>query len=161
VTGNHEYYWDPEGLIAKMRELGFTPLLNENAALKIGESRLLVAGVTDPMGAAMTPAQKPDVSRAAHSDEKADLRILLAHRPDASTEAEPLGFDLQFSGHTHAGQFFPFSLLIGLEHRYSRGLYRHGRMQVYVNPGTGFWGPPNRLGVPAEITLATLRRAES
>ena len=48
----------------------------------------------------------------------------------------PLGFDLQLSGHTHAGQFFPFTMLIGLFHKFSRGLYRYGRLAVYVNPGT-------------------------
>ena len=68
-------------------------------------------------------------------------------------------FDLQLSGHTHAGQFFPFSMLIGLAHDYTRGLNRHGRMWVYVNPGTGYWGPPNRLGITPEITLLKLSRS--
>ena len=66
---------------------------------------------------------------------------------------------MQFSGHTHSGQFFPFSLFIGLAHKYSRGLYRHLKMWVYVNPGTGYWGPANRLGVAPEISLITLTSA--
>jgi predicted MPP superfamily phosphohydrolase len=156
VTGNHEYYWNAPDLIAKVQELGLQPLLNENKIIRIGDARVLVGGITDPMGHYLKPPQTPDLKKAAQSGETAQLKIVLAHRPDVSDEAEALGFDLQFSGHTHAGQFFPFSLLIGLAHKYNRGLYRHGRMWVYVNPGTGYWGPADRLGVASEITLVTI-----
>lgn len=155
VTGNHEYYWDADGLVAAMRGLGFTPLLNENRVVDVGSAKVLVAGVTDPVGA-QRGDHAPDVARAARTDAKVDLKILLAHRPEAYVEAEPLGFDLEFAGHTHAGQFFPFSLLVGLVHRYRRGLHRHGRMWLHVNPGTGYWGPADRLGIRSEISVLTL-----
>lgn len=158
VTGNHEYYWEPKALISQMRSLGFQVLLNSNIVLKVGAAQLMVAGVTDHAGEQMLPGHKPDARAALSSSEKVSFKILLAHRPDACVAAEPLGAELQFSGHTHAGQFFPFSLFIGLAHQYSRGLYRHGQMWVYVNPGTGYWGPANRLGVGAEISLITLAR---
>lgn len=156
VTGNHEYYWDANAWVAKARELGFTPLLNENRVVSRGRSRLLVGGIPDESGGAFVPGHRPDQRRAAETDAGVDFRILLAHRPDGVPAAERAGFDLQLSGHTHGGQFFPASLLIGLFHRYARGLNRHGRMRVYVNPGTGYWGPAHRFGVPAEITLLTL-----
>lgn len=156
VTGNHEYYSGAQGLIDKLVELGFTPLLNENRVVQVGDAKVLVAGVTDPMGAAFSVEHRPDLKKAVRSGVVTQLKLLLAHRPDVCDQAEPLGVDLQFSGHTHAGQFFPFSLFIGLAHKYSRGLYRHGRMSVYVNPGTGYWGPANRLGVTPEISLITL-----
>ena len=159
VTGNHEYYWDARGLIEKFADLGFFPLLNANKVISVGGAKVLVAGVTDPVGSHVLEGHTPNLKAAVESSETTHLKILLAHRPDACFQAEPLGFDLQFSGHTHAGQFFPFSLLIGLAHKYSRGLNRHGSMQVYVNPGTGYWGPVNRLGVEPEVTLATLKRA--
>lgn len=157
VTGNHEYYWGVDAIVKQLQNLGIQPLLNKNAIVKIGDAKLMVAGVNDPVGESL-PGHTPDLPRAAKSATKADLKVVLAHRPDVSLEAEPLGFDLQFSGHTHAGQFFPFSLLIGLAHKYSRGLYRHGNMWVYVNPGTGYWGPANRLGVTPEISLIILSR---
>jgi hypothetical protein len=68
--------------------------------------------------------------------------------------------ELQLSGHTHGGQIFPFSLLVGLAYRYVKGLYRHeeggAAGHVYVNRGTGYWGPPMRLLNPPEITRIVL-----
>ncbi len=159
VTGNHEYYWEPVALIAQMRELGFQVLINENAVIKVGESNLMVAGVTDHAGEYMLVGHKPNMPKALTSSERIAFKILLAHQPGVYKEAEPLGVDLQFSGHTHAGQFFPFSIFIGLAHKYNRGLYRHGRIWIHVNPGTGYWGPADRLGVGAEISLIKLRRS--
>jgi predicted MPP superfamily phosphohydrolase len=70
-------------------------------------------------------------------------------------------FDLQLSGHTHAGQFFPWSLLIKLFQPFSSGLKQCGKLWVYTNPGTGFWGPPIRLGTTSEITVIKLVKAKS
>lgn len=157
VTGNHEYYWGVDDIVAEARDLGFTPLLNENRRVAVDGAEVLVAGITDPQGERVD-GHKPDMPRAAGAPPaKPALKILLSHRPGAHVEAASLGFDLQLSGHTHAGQFFPFSLLIGFFHKFSRGLYRDGRLWVYVNPGTGYWGPADRLGVAPEITVLTLR----
>ncbi len=156
VTGNHEYYWGAEGLVAKVRELGLQPLLNENRIVEIDDAKLLVGGVTDASAGLFVQEHATEPAKASRSTETSDLKILLAHRPDACVEAEPLGFDLQLSGHTHAGQFFPFSLLARRFHLYFHGLNRHGRMWVYVNAGTGYWGPANRFGVASEITLLKL-----
>jgi predicted MPP superfamily phosphohydrolase len=156
VTGNHEYYWDPAAILQEISGVGFKILFNENVILDIDGAKLMVAGVTDPAGEYLLEGHKPDAARAITSTQSSDFKILLAHRPGECFAAEVLGFDLQFSGHTHSGQFFPFSLFIGLAHRYSRGLYRHLKMWIHVNPGTGFWGPANRLGVAPEISLITL-----
>jgi len=159
ITGNHEYYWDADGWIRKMQGLGFRPLLNENQMIRVTQSaQILLAGVTDPAGEQLGLAHAADLKKAAESHEPTHVKVLLAHRPEAYLEAEKVGFDLQLSGHTHAGQFFPFNIFMPLAHKYYRGLNRHGRMWLYVNPGTGYWGPPNRFSVPAEITLLTLMR---
>jgi predicted MPP superfamily phosphohydrolase len=71
--------------------------------------------------------------------------------------AAAAGFDLPLSGHTHGGQFFPFTLVVRLAHRYHRGLARVGRMWLYVSAGTGYWGPPHRFWVSSEITVLTLK----
>lgn len=158
VTGNHEYYWGAKAIVSRIQEVGIKPLLNANQILQIGNTPLMVAGVTDPAGGQFFPDHAPNMQQAVQTSVQVEYQILLAHRPDACLQAEGLDFDLQFSGHTHAGQFFPFSLFIGLEHKYSRGLYRHGKMWVYVNPGTGYWGPANRLGVRTEISSITLKK---
>jgi hypothetical protein len=158
VTGNHEYYAGVEAWLKKIAELGATPLVNENRVVERGGSRVLVGGVTDSSGGHFIPAHRSDPAKAARHDAAVDFKLLLAHRPDACFGAEKEGFQLQLSGHTHGGQFFPWMLLIPLFHRYHRGLNRHGRLWVYVNAGTGYWGPPHRFAVPSEITLLRLER---
>jgi len=80
--------------------------------------------------------------------------------PRSAFAAAAAGFDVTLSGHIHGGQFFPWNLIIGLVQPYNIGLHRvAGRMSLYVSAGTGYWGPPNRLGVPAEITSIRLERA--
>lgn len=158
VTGNHEYYQGVDGIIREFSKVGFTPLINENRVITVSSTKVMIAGITDPMGRVHRDSHHPSVEAAAITTAQPDLKILLAHRPDAYHEASKHGFDIQFSGHTHAGQYFPFNFLIGFFHRYSRGLYKHENTWVHVNPATGYWGPANRLGVPAEITLITLRR---
>jgi predicted MPP superfamily phosphohydrolase len=85
--------------------------------------------------------------------------VLLAHQPKAIFDAARLGVDLQLSGHTHGGQIWPFTYLVKLQQPYLEGLHRHGDTQIYVSSGTGYWGPPMRLGTRAEITRLTLTAA--
>ncbi len=155
VPGNHEYYWGADDWIGAAKQSGFTPLLNENRILKRGSAELLVGGVPDPM-AEYFRDEKMDPKKAVEGGEDVPFKLLLSHRPQACEEGEKAGFHLQLSGHTHAGQYFPFNFLIPFFHTYYRGLNRHGAMWVYVNAGTGYWGPPNRFGISSEITLLTL-----
>jgi predicted MPP superfamily phosphohydrolase len=66
------------------------------------------------------------------------------------------GFDLQLSGHTHGGQYFPFSLLVQLAHPFIKGLHKRENTWIYINQGTGYWGPPLRIGTEPEITEIVL-----
>jgi predicted MPP superfamily phosphohydrolase len=156
VTGNHEYYWGAQGWIDKCKTMGFIPLLNENKVILYKGVKVLVAGVTDTSSQEFIPSHQSSPEKAAINPEETQFKILLAHRPDSCFAAEPAGFDLQLSGHTHAGQFFPWSIFVKLAHKYYQGLNRHGRMWVYVNAGTGYWGPANRFAIPSEITLLEL-----
>jgi len=156
VTGNHEYYWGALDWIEKTRQLGFIPLLNENQIRLVNGIKILIGGVTDTSGDQFVKSHRSDPRKAAATAEECQFKLLLAHRPDSCFEAEPAGFDLQLSGHTHAGQFFPWSLFVRLAHKYYRGLNRHGKMWVYVNAGTGYWGPAHRFMIPSEITLLRL-----
>jgi predicted MPP superfamily phosphohydrolase len=156
VTGNHEYFWGVDGWLREFAGLGFTLLLNGHRILEHKRAKILVLGVNDPTALRMEQAG-PDLEQARAGAPAADYTILLAHQPQAYTMAEAAGADLFLAGHTHGGQFFPFPPIVSLFHRYFRGLYRHGgRMHVYIHSGSGFWGPPNRLGVPPEIALLIL-----
>ena len=86
-------------------------------------------------------------------------RVLLAHQPRSAPLAARAGYQLQLSGHTHGGQFFPWNYVVRLFHPFTTGLHRVGRLSVYVSRGTGYWGPPVRVLAPAEITLLVLRTA--
>ena len=79
--------------------------------------------------------------------------ILLSHAPDGFTYASSNGVDLMLSGHTHGGQIFPFNFLVRLRYKYVEGLHKLNNSFLYVNPGTGTWGPPMRLGSDNEIAV--------
>jgi predicted MPP superfamily phosphohydrolase len=159
VTGNHEYYWNAHAWIDEIRALGVRVLLNEHVVIRRGDAALVLAGITDQSAGPMLRGHAPDPQRALAGAPDGAAKVLLAHHPASHAAAQRAGFHLQISGHTHGGQFFPFSLLVRLANRYYKGLYRLGRLWLYVSRGTGYWGPPLRFGVPAEITLLRLRSA--
>jgi predicted MPP superfamily phosphohydrolase len=156
VPGNHEYYWNLDEWVNAFAKLGATPLLNEHVIIKKNNEELVIAGVHD-YSASSVNSKFISSPRKAIAGAPAHLKkILLAHQPKSAYEAESAGFDLQLSGHSHAGQFFPSSILIYFFQPFVKGLYRHKKLWLYVNRGTGYWGPPNRMGVPSEITLIEL-----
>ncbi|MDG0817045.1 metallophosphoesterase [Bdellovibrio svalbardensis] len=155
VPGNHEYYWDVDQGLAAFRSVDFNVLINETANLTINNSLLQISGIPDP-AARMFRKEEPDFEKVAAQLKPEGFKLLLSHQPSLAKQACKKGFDLQLSGHTHGGQFFPWNLLIGFFERYSKGLYRIQGMQLYVNQGTGYWGPSLRLGTYCELTVITL-----
>ncbi len=149
VTGNHEYYWRAGEWIEELQRLGLVFLKNEHRLVRPG---LVIAGVTDPVGRD-THKQNPAAALSGAPD---GVKVLLSHRPQTAPIADKLGVDLQLSGHTHGGQFFPFNLVIRRFQPIVAGLHRVGRTWLYVSRGTGYWGPPSRLGVHGEITVIEL-----
>ena len=170
VTGNHEYYSGASSWVRHLSRLGVRVLLNAHAVIEHDGGRVLVAGVTDHGAGHRVAGHASDPQKSVDGAPDADVRLLLAHQPRSLFKARqvkvgPSGrpFHLQLSGHTHGGQFFPVNFLVGLAHPVVEGLAgfsaRGERLWVYVNRGTGYWGPPLRLGVPSEITQLRLRRA--
>ena len=159
VTGNHEYFWGADAWEAEVGRMGLTVLHNDHRLVEKGGGRLLVAGVTDVTGGLFSPRHHSDPVSALGVAPDADVRILLAHQPRSCFAAAGAGFDLQLSGHTHGGQFIPWNFLVRLQQPFVLGLHRFGGMWVYVSRGTGYWGPPLRLGIPSEVTLLTLTSA--
>ncbi len=157
VTGNHEYYSGAPAWIVELRRLGLTVLLNEHVVLRHDEACLVVAGVTDYGAHHYGESHRSDPS-AAISGAPADagVRLLLAHQPRSAMAAAAAGFDLQLSGHTHGGQFLPWNFLVRLQQPFTAGLHRWRALWVYTSRGTGYWGPPKRLGAPSEITWLRL-----
>lgn len=159
VTGNHEYYSGVLSWIPEIRNLGINVLLNQNEIIRHGNAKLLVAGVTDYKAHNIIPSHASDPNKAVFSREDSDFKVLLAHQPNSIFEGTKAGFDLQLSGHTHGGQYFPGNFLIHLFQKFVAGLYKHENTWLYVSSGTGYWGPPLRIGAPAEITVISLKKA--
>ncbi len=157
VTGNHEYYSGANAWIAEMHRLGLCVLLNEHVVLEHDGEAVVIAGVTDYSAHHFDPAQRSDPAAAiAGAPTSAGVRVLLAHQPRSAFAAAKAGFDVQLSGHTHGGQFFPWNLLVKLVEPFAAGLHRLDSLWVYVSRGTGYWGPPKRFGAPSEITRLRL-----
>jgi predicted MPP superfamily phosphohydrolase len=153
VTGNHEYYSGAEAWVAELRRLGLCVLMNEHVVLTHRGATVVVGGVTDHGAHHYDPAQRSDPAAAmVGAPHDAAFKLLLAHQPRSAFAAAPVGFDLQLSGHTHGGQFLPWTFLVRLQQPITAGLHRFQTLWVYVSRGTGYWGPPLRLGAPSEIT---------
>lgn len=159
VTGNHEYYSGVMPWLDEVARLGWDVLLNTHRVIEKDGARIVLAGVTDFNAGGYFADQTSNPQAAIAGAPVGVVRVLLAHQPKSVVEAAAAGYDLQLSGHTHGGQFFPWDSLARLAQPYIAGLHRHENMWVYVSRGTGYWGPPVRIGQPSEITLVTLRRA--
>lgn len=154
VAGNHEYFHDIAKIIETLKELDIRVLENENVYVGDEDEGFNLAGVYDLFGY-RTKTYIPDINKALYNLKKSPT-ILLAHQPKYIDEIKD-SVDLMLSGHTHGGQLFPFRFLVKLQQPYISGLHQHNKeLQIYVNKGTGFWGPPMRLGACSEITEITL-----
>ena len=158
IPGNHEYYWNFNEWMHFFKSLNFEMLINENKILNIGDSKLLIAGTHDLAAHRMNRLQKCDPDLALKTEQNVDYKILLTHQPNAIKLIKKEKADLVLAGHTHAGQFFPANLLIYFFQKYVKGLYLVKDTYLYVNQGTGYWGPANRLGTSMEISEIVLVR---
>jgi predicted MPP superfamily phosphohydrolase len=153
VTGNHEYYWDADAWLAHLGSLGIRFLRNERVAIR---GAFELAGTDDITSRAMARGHGEDVARAVSGRDPALPLVLLAHHPSSIRSAQNAGVDLQLSGHTHGGQLLPLGWLARLFEPHVAGLARFGHTWLYVSEGTGFWGPPMRVGTACEIAAITL-----
>jgi len=153
IVGNHEYFHGIEVIIKRVKELGIRVLENENVYIGEEGKGFNLAGVYDIFGY-RAQHHIPDINKALTNRLENSPTILLAHQPKFLQEIYDFQkIDLVLSGHTHGGQLYPFRFLVSLQQPYISGLHQHTPItQIYVNKGTGFWGPPMRLGASAEIT---------
>jgi len=159
VTGNHEYYSGAAAWVEHFRKLGIRVLRNERVEIGDRGASIDLAGIDDWRSAGMVPGHGPDLAAAVAGRDPDRSLVLLAHQPRGVEAAAQAGVELQVSGHTHGGQIFPFTLATALVFPYLHGLYpvaeSHGS-QIFVSRGTGYWGPPMRLGSPPEIAHIVL-----
>jgi predicted MPP superfamily phosphohydrolase len=147
ITGNHEQFTGPAKYLDAVRQSGIHVLENEKIVL----DGLQIVGVGDRDAASAERFRS--ILRQAALDRNA-ASILLVHNPNRLPIAAEAGISLQLSGHTHRGQYFPFTAIVdGIYGKYAYGLNRFGDLQVYTSCGVGTWGPPMRLGSNPEIVL--------
>ncbi|MBN2816127.1 MAG: metallophosphoesterase [Campylobacterales bacterium] len=154
IPGNHEYFHNLPEIINELKRLGIIVLENNNLYIGDKDEGFNLAGVYDIFGY-RAGHHFPELKDALKGVKNAPT-ILLAHQPKYIEEVDR-GVDLILSGHTHGGQLYPFKFLVGLQQPYISGLHQHNEdLQIYVSKGTGFWGPPMRLGASSEITFIRL-----
>ena len=154
ITGNHEFYSGLGPALAFTRSAGFRVLRGE--AVTIGDA-LNIVGVDDPAGPGYGSSETGEKA-VLSSVSNGRFTLLLKHRPVVDAQSAPL-FDLQLSGHLHDGQIFPFRLITSLFFPFIAGLYHFPpHAALYVNRGSGAWGPPIRVLAPPEVTLIELFR---
>jgi predicted MPP superfamily phosphohydrolase len=171
VTGNHEGYIGVSAALTALAKTNIRVLDDEVVDI----DGLQLVGASYPVYGEKRKRRFPDLEgyrkevpsillyhtptglRGSYEDPGSQqLSTYFFPEPDFSL-AQEMGIDLQLSGHTHAGQTFPFGLLTRhLFRGFDRGLHRVGDFQIYVSPGAGTWGPPMRIGQNSEITVVRL-----
>lgn len=155
VSGNHEFY---AGLarFARMMARAGIPVLDNEARVAAG---VQIAGIHDQTANRFPSAGvQSDLNKALASIDASRPSLLLAHQPKEFDAAIAKKIDVIFSGHTHRGQIFPFAAIVRLSYAFLGGRYRLGpETELIVSSGTGFWGPPLRLGSDSQIVQVTFR----
>jgi len=174
VTGNHEGYLKLTEPVSIIRKTNIRILDNEIVDI----DGLQIVGISFPehnfknhvrtmfaTSAVFDPA-RPNIlmyhtptNISDQYNNRAEQQTQTYWHPDTSTSlAKEMGIDLQLSGHTHNGQFFPFNLVTHyIYNGFDYGLHKDGSFQIYISRGVGTWGPPMRVGCPPEIVVITLR----
>ncbi len=153
VNGNHEYYVGIERGRNFCKDAGFILLSDETVDIP---GAVVVVGVDDPAARRFGLSGKATEPQLLSSLPKDRFILLLKHRPMLNPLAGNL-FDLQLSGHTHRGQIFPFTLIIKMLYPIDSGLLNlENGSFLYVNRGSGTWGPPMRFLAPPEVTVIDL-----
>lgn len=152
VFGNHEVYRGLSNSRSFITRSGFT-LLENSRTLSAG---INVVGINDPQLASFTGTPQPDAAALLKTADHGRFTLYLKHQPIVAENEIGL-FDLLVSGHTHGGQIWPFGYITRKIFGYRQGFNQlegpQGRSLLYLSNGTGYWGPPMRLGATPEITV--------
>ncbi|MDX2012198.1 MAG: metallophosphoesterase [Myxococcaceae bacterium] len=159
VTGNHEYYHGGSSWESEARRLGMRVLHNEHVVIERDGQKLVIGGVPDVEGGRFSAQHEPDAAKTFEGAPPDAPRVLLAHQPRFARRVGATRVDLMLSGHTHGGQIFPFMVFVKLQQPVIAGFKVLWGVPTYTSNGTGYWGPPFRIGPRGEVTEVTLKRA--
>ncbi len=154
ITGNHEFIAGIKYSVDFIKNSGFKLIRNDTVVI---EDMLNLTGVDDLSASRFGYTVKISEETVLSKVDSKNYTILLKHQPKVD-EKNTQYYDLQLSGHTHAGQIFPFTLFAKIAFPYLCGFYKvNDNTNIYVNRGTGTWGPPIRFLVSPEITVIELK----
>jgi hypothetical protein len=156
VTGNHDFFAEIDSVVQASGARGVRFLRNERITVA---QAIDVYGIDDPLAARSQGAAPPPLEQIIGPERGERPSIFLCHQPLGYPRLAAMGVGLVLSGHTHGGQLWPITWLAGRIYPYCAGHYRIGASHFYVSRGTGTWGPPMRVGAPAEIVHMHLRAA--
>ena len=153
VLGNHEYISGARGeVVNSLTDAGITVLINNIRYFE--DYGFTLAGRDSLRRSKSNDNEREPISVIASKIEHKDKPIiLLDHIPRSTEDAKKLNADLQLSGHTHGGQFFPATLVVKKIYPIAHGLLKEGALNFIVSSGMGLWGPPMRIGTHSEIVL--------
>lgn len=161
--GNHDHE-APETVRGALASVGATLLVDDARVVDTA------AGPVQIVGFDFSYRERPLRLKAcceAHPRIPGTLRVALLHDPGAFQHLPEGEADLVVSGHTHGGQVglvslgLPWTMLRLFAKIPDHGLWARGTDRLYVHRGTGHYGFPLRLGVPAEESLLRVHAAPS
>lgn len=153
--GNHDH--EAPGTVRQaLRRVGATLLMDEATLVDTPAGKVQIVGMDF-----VWRERAAHIGRvlARHPRVHGALRLVLLHDPGAFKLIPEGEADLVVSGHTHGGQVglvslgLPWTLMRAFVQAPDHGLWALGRNRLYVHRGTGHYGFPLRLGVPAEESL--------
>ncbi|OJU55361.1 MAG: hypothetical protein BGN96_15850 [Bacteroidales bacterium 45-6] len=147
--GNHEYYAGVDKCTDFFKKAGIH-LLRDSVALV--DSTFYIVGRDDKTNS----GRKPMRQLMEEIDHSKPI-ILLDHQPYDLQESVDNKIDLQFSGHTHNGQIWPFSLITKAIYENSHGFIKKGETNIYVSSGIGIWGGKFRIGTQSEFVVFNIK----
>lgn len=150
ITGNHEYYGEnPYATEAYLKTAGITYLRDSSVLV---DNSFYIVGRDDK-----TNTKRKTLKEVMRGVDASKPVILLDHQPFHLNEAQENNVDLQISGHTHNGQFFPGNLFVKGMYELAYGYMKKGKTHYYVSSGLGLWGPQYRIGTQSELVVIDLK----
>ncbi|MBK7212962.1 MAG: metallophosphoesterase [Bacteroidales bacterium] len=148
ITGNHEYIGGAERAVKYLEDHGII-VLRDTAVLI--DNCFYIAGRDDRDKERFSGKARKTIAEILKNADLAKPVIMMDHQPFKLDDVQAAGVDLQFSGHTHHGQIWPFNYITKALFEVSWGYKQKGNSQFYVSSGYGGWGPPVRTGNRPEL----------
>lgn len=148
APGNHEYISGIDDCIDYLSSTGINVLKDSVITLPEG---IQIIGRDD-----RTNKHRQTLETLLETVDKEKPIIVIDHQPYDLARTASLGIDIQISGHTHAGQIWPLSLIIDMMYEQGHGYRKWNNTHIWVSSGLSLWGPPFRLGTRSDMAVIDL-----